>query len=174
MEIGSSRTEKRIIYKRRALLGVLVLLTFFVRNTHGIFPEPWGIPVMIMVPLVICIGMFQRETEGMIYGLFAGVLMDAFSSQTVCFHSIMLMSAGYFSGVLITRLMRNNLKTCLLLNVIFLFVYNTLFYFINYFSPDQSSTTYVFFDVYIASVFYTMLFVPFVYIAVRAIFKKLN
>lgn len=174
MEIGTTGSEKRIAYKRRVLLGALVLLTFFLWNTDGIIPKPWGITSMLMVPLVICIGMFQRETAGMVYGLFAGVLIDMFSSQTVCFHSIMLMAAGYFSGVLITRLMRNNLKTCLLLNLVFLFVYNSLFYFINYFSLTQSNTTYVYFDVYIASVFYTMVFVPFIYMTVRAIFKKLN
>ncbi len=165
------REENKIVLYRRIILTAVVLLTFFIWNTDGLFPSPWGIPAMIMVPMVITIGMFERETVGMFFGLGAGILIDAFSSQTVCFHAIMLTAAGYFSGVLITRLMRNNLKTCLMLNVIYLFIYNTAFYFVNYYSLSKNEISYVYFDVYIASVFYTMVFVPIIFWIIRAIFR---
>ena len=174
MENGSIRAEKKIIRNRRIILTAAVLAIFLVWNTDGLFPKPWGIPSMLMVPVVISIGMFERETAGMFFGLFAGMLIDTFSSETVCFHSVMLTAAGYFSGVLITRLLRNNLKTCLLLNMVFLFVYNTLFYIINYHRTVDDFIPYAYSDVYVASVFYTMVFVPFVYWIIRAIFKKSN
>ena len=174
MEKGSIRAEKKIIRNRRIILTAAVLAIFLVWNTDGLFPKPWGIPAMLMVPVVISIGMFERETAGMFFGLFAGMLIDTFSSETVCFHSVMLTAAGYFSGVLITRLLRNNLKTCLLLNMVFLFVYNTLFYLINYHRTVDDFIPYAYSDVYVASVFYTMVFVPFVYWIIRAIFKKSN
>lgn len=174
MENGSIRAEKKIIRNRRIILTAAVLAIFLVWNTDGLFPKPWGIPAMLMVPVVISIGMFERETAGMFFGLFAGMLIDTFSSETVCFHSVMLTAAGYFSGVLITRLLRKNLKTCLLLNIVFLFVYNTLFYLINYHRTVDDFIPYAYSDVYVASVFYTMVFVPFVYWIIRAIFKKSN
>ncbi len=174
MENTSIQAEKNTVRKRRIVLASVVVVAFFIWNTDALFPKPWGIPAMLMVPVVISIGMFERETAGMFYGLLAGALIDAFSSQTVCFHSIMLTVAGYFSGVLITRLMRNNLKTCLLFNVVFLFVYNTLFYLINYSSSEGEGFAYLYSDVYIASIFYTMVFVPFVYWIIRTIFKKSN
>ena len=174
MENGSIWAEKKIIRNRRIILTAAVLAIFLVWNTDGLFPKPWGIPAMLMVPVVISIGMFERETAGMFFGLFAGMLIDTFSSETVCFHSVMLTAAGYFSGVLITRLLRNNLKTCLLLNMVFLFVYNTLFYLINYHRTVDDFIPYAYSDVYVASVFYTMVFVPFVYWIIRAIFKKSN
>lgn len=174
MEDNSIRAENRIIRLRRVIFAAVILVVFFIWNTDGLFPKPWGIPAMLMVPLVISIGMFERENAGMVFGLFAGVLMDTFSAGTVCFHSIMLMIAGYFSGVLITRLMRNNLKTCLLLNVVYLFIYNTLFYLTNYHYSAEEGFAYLYSDVFVASVFYTMVFVPAVYLIVRAIFKKSN
>ncbi|MBQ8228773.1 MAG: rod shape-determining protein MreD [Clostridia bacterium] len=174
MENSSIQAEKKIIRNRRIALAAVVLAVFFIWNTDGLFPKPWGIPAMLMVPLVISIGMFEREYAGMFFGLFAGVLMDTFSSQTVCFHSIMLTAAGYISGVLITRLMRNNLKTCLLLNIVFLFINNTLFYLINYNSSGEEGFAYLYSDVYVASVFYTMLFVPLMYWIVRTVYKKIN
>lgn len=174
MENGSVHAENKVIRYRRIILTAVVLLIFFIWNTEGLFPAPWGIPAMLMVPLVISIGMFERETAGMVFGLGTGILIDAFSTETVCFHAIMLTAAGYFSGVLITRLMRNNLKTCLLLNVIYLFIYNTLFYLINYYSVSQNESSYVYSDVYLASVFYTMLFVPIIYWIIRAVFRKVQ
>lgn len=174
MEDNSIRTQNRIIRIRRVVLAGVVLGLFFLWNTDGLFPKPWGVPAMLMVPVVISIGMFERENAGMFFGLFAGLLMDTFSSRTMCFHSIMLTAAGYFAGVLVTRLMRNNLKTCLLLNVVFLFVYNTLFYFTNYYYSSESAVSYIYSDIYVASIFYTMVFVPFVYLLIRTIFKKIN
>ncbi len=172
MENGSINSENKVVRYRRIILTAVVLLTFFIWNTEGFLPKPWGVPAMIMVPLVITIGMFERETAGMLFGLGAGLLLDAFSVQTVCFHSVMLTAAGYFSGVLITRLMRNNLKTCLLFNVIFIPFYNTLFYFVNYFSLSRNEVEYVYFNIYLASVIYTMIFVPLIYWIIRAVFRK--
>ncbi len=174
MENGTISAEKKIIRNRRIIFAALVLVVFFIWNTQGIIPKPWGIPSMIMVPFVISIGMFEREYAGMFYGLFAGLLLDTFSSQTVFFHSIMLMAAGYISGVLITRLMRNNLKTCLLMNIVFLFIYNTAFYLFNYHYSSQEGINYLYSDVYIASIFYTVVFVPLIYWIVRTVFKKSN
>lgn len=174
MENDSIMVENRKKHIRRAILAAVVLVVFFVWNTDGLFPMPWGIPAMLMVPVVISIGMFERENAGLVFGLMAGLLMDSFSAETVCFHSIMLTAAGYFSGVLITRLMRNNLQSCLLLNLIFLFIYNTSYYLVIYYSTYEGGIAYLYSDVYIASVFYTMLFVPVVYLGIRAIFKKSN
>ena len=73
MENGSIRAEKKIIRNRRIILTAAVLAIFLVWNTDGLFPKPWGIPAMLMVPVVISIGMFERETAGMFFGLFAGI-----------------------------------------------------------------------------------------------------
>ncbi len=166
------QVENKAVVYRRLILTAVVLLLFFVWNSNSVIPSPWGIPAMIMVPVVVCIGMFERETAGIMFGLGTGILIDAFSSQSVCFHAIMLTGAGYFSGVLITTLMRNNLKTCLLLNLIFIFIYNTAFYLIEYYSVSKNESSFVYLDIYLASVVYTMVFVPVIYFIIRAVFRK--
>ena len=156
MPESSFYTENKINRSRRAVIAAVVLLT----------------PAMLSVPLVISIGMFERETYGMLFGLMSGALLDAFSSQSVCYHSIMLTLAGFVSGVLVTRLLRNNLKTCLLMCTIFLFVYNSLYYLIFYYKASAGAADYVYFDTYLPSVIYTSFFIPVFYWILRAIVKK--
>ena len=172
MPESSFYTENKINRSRRAVIAAVVLLTFLLENTQGLFPHPWGIPAMLSVPLVISIGMFERETYGMLFGLMSGALLDAFSSQSVCYHSIMLTLAGFVSGVLVTRLLRNNLKTCLLMCTVFLFVYNSLYYLIFYYKASAGAADYVYFDTYLPSVIYTSFFIPVFYWILRAIVKK--
>lgn len=172
MPESSFYTENKIKRSRRAVIAAVVLLTFLFENTQGLFPRPWGIPAMLSVPLVISIGMFERETYGMLFGLMSGALLDAFSSQSVCYHSIMLTLAGFVSGVLVTRLLRNNLKTCIMMCTVFLFIYNSLFYLIFYFKASGEAADYVYFDTYLPSVIYSSFFIPVFYWIVRAIVKK--
>ncbi len=172
MENGTFKIENKATVYRRLILASVVLVIFFIWNSNAVIPTPWGIPSMLMVPVVISIGMFERENAGLFFGLGTGILMDAFSTQTVCFHSIMLTVAGYFSGVLITRLMRNNLKTCLFLNVIYLFIYNTVFYMAIYYPISKNESSYVYSDIYLASVVYTMLYVPLIYFIIRTVYRK--
>ena len=172
MNSGIFLKENKANRVRRALLALTVGIVFLLQNTSGLFPRPWGIPAMLLPTLVICIGMFERELWGMFFGVLAGALIDAFSSQGFCYHSVMLLCAGYFSGLLITRLMRNNLKTCTLLSVVFLFVYNTALYLIYYFAPSQELAGYTYVNTYLPSVIYSSFFIPVFYFLVRSIEKK--
>ena len=174
MPESSFYTENKINRSRRAVIAAVVLLTFLLENTQGLFLRPWGIPAMLSVPLVISIGMFERETYGMLFGLMSGALLDAFSSQSVCYHSIMLTLAGFVSGVLVTRLLRNNLKTCLLMCTIFLFVYNSLYYLIFYYKASAGAADYVYFDTYLPSVIYTSFFIPVFYWILSSIVNNLS
>ena len=172
MENSSFYKENKINRTRRTVLTAVILLVFFLQNTEHLFPRPWGVTAMLLAPLVICIGMFERETSGMVFGAAAGALLAAFSTQTVCYHTIMLAAAGYFSGLLVTRLIRNNLNSCFLMNVVFLFVYNSLYYLLFYYSPAQENSQYVYFNMYMASGLYTAFFIPLFYVIVRAVSKK--
>lgn len=172
MENSNFYKENKINRTRRIVLTAVILLAFFLQNTEHLFPRPWGIAAMLLVPPVICIGMFEREVSGMIFGAAAGALLDAFSTQTVCYHTIMLAAAGFFSGLLVTRLIRNNLNSCFLLNIIFLFVYNSLYYLLFYYSSSQENPQYVYFNMYMASVIYTAFFIPVFYMIIRAVSKK--
>lgn len=172
MESGAFYNENKSNRLRRLILAAVILLTVFIQCTGGLFPRPWGVPAMLAVVLTVCVGMFEREIWGMLFGLFAGILLDAFSTQSLCFNSISLTLIGFVSGILITRLLRNNLKTCFILSVSALFLYNTLYFIFCCVSLAGESANYIYTNIYLASVIYSGFFIPIFYIIIRAIEKK--
>lgn len=172
MGAGTFYNKNKANRVRRIKLAAVVLVTFLLQSNRYIFPRITDAPFMLLVPLTVSIGMFGKERWGMFFGLFAGILMDVFSAESLCFHSIALTCIGFFSGLLITGIFRNSIKTFFLISGVSLLVYNTLYFFIFYFSKSGDSSGYIYANIYFASVIYTLLLAVFLYMIVRAIFVK--
>ena len=169
MGAGTFYNENKVNRIRRIKLAAVVLVTFLLQTNPYIFPRITDAPFMLLVPLTVSIGMFEKERWGMFFGLFAGVMMDAFSAESHCYHSIALTCIGFFSGLLITGIFRNSLKTFFLISGVSLFLYNTIYFLIFYFSKSGSESNYVYANIYFASVIYTLLLAVFSYLIVRAV-----
>lgn len=172
MDNGTFYNEDKANRTRRIKLAAVIFVTFILQNNQYIFPRPTAVPVMLLVPLTVCIGMFERELWGMFFGLFAGVLLDAFSAESLCFHSIALTCIGFVSGLLITGIFRNNMKTFYLFTTGALLIYNTLYFLIFYCHKAAHEADYVYVNVYFASVIYTLLFAFVFYFLVRYLFSS--
>lgn len=162
------------IVKRRILLAAITLITFLIQNTGGLFPAPGGIHAMLLVPLIVCIAMFETEFSGLFYGLFAGAMLDAFSSVTLSYHAILLTTIGFCTGALITYLMRNNLLCAVILTAIFTFIYNSLYFVIYYAFKNVDSSVFIYFKYFFVSTFYTVIFTPLFYLVVKAVATRLK
>ncbi|NLX93857.1 MAG: rod shape-determining protein MreD [Clostridiales bacterium] len=164
--------ENKNIYIRRALYALLLLLTAVLQNTQGLFPEIFGVRAMLLIPAVVCIGMHERDVAGLFFGLFAGVLWDAFSAGPPNFNAIMLTVAGYVCGLLIGSIMRNNIMTALLLSTSFIFIYNTAYWLFAYVVKGYDNVFEVYLRFYLPSVLYTVFFMPIFYYLVRTVKLK--
>lgn len=164
--------ENKVNRIRRIKLAAVILVTFFLQTNQYIFPRITNAPFMLLVPLTVSIGMFEKERWGMFFGLLAGVMMDAFSAESLCFHSVALTCIGFFSGLLITGIFRNSMKTFILISGVSLFIYNTLYFLIFYFSKSGGSAGYIYANIYFASIIYTLLLSVFLYMIVRKISVK--
>lgn len=171
MEFISKLDSKNKII-RRAILALFVILTFFFQNTGGLFPAPAGIHAMLLIPLTVSIAMFEREFAGLFFGLLAGAMLDAFSSDSICFHAISLTIIGFAAGALIKYMMRNNFVCAMILSAAFTFIYNTL-YFVLYSAFDGIEKPFIIYLRYfLPAVIYTVIFTPLYYFIVREISKK--
>ncbi|MBP3447360.1 MAG: rod shape-determining protein MreD [Clostridia bacterium] len=168
--IGKLGGKKTV--ERRAVLIALAVLTFVFQNTGGLFPSPFGIKAILLIPLTICIAMFEREFAGIFFGLLSGVMLDSFSSQSVVFNSLFFTVIGFTAGALITYLMRNNLLCATIMTAVASVFYSTLS-FVVYSAFDPIENHFIFFlRYYLASAIFTVLMTPVYYIIVRAIFKE--
>lgn len=164
--------ENKNIYIRRSLYAAVIIIAAMLQNTRGLFPEIFGVRAMLLIPAVVCIGMHERNIAGLFFGLFAGLLWDAFSAGPQNLNAILLSAAGYFCGLLIGTVMRNNIMTALLLSTGCIFIYNTVYWLFAYVVKGYDNAFGVYLKFYLPSVLYTVILMPVFYYIVRTIKLK--
>ena len=110
------RKRTRILLLRRAIFALLILGAHLLQNTPGAFPSVCGVRAFFLLSLTVCLGLFEREVAGALFGAFAGVLWDSVSPLGDGFHALLFMLIGAACGILINTILRNNLFTALLLS----------------------------------------------------------
>ncbi len=164
-------TRRKKLILRRGFLALFILLLSVLQNTDGFFPQVFGARALLLIPAVTCISMFERDISGMFFGLFAGALWDIFSSGGD-FNALYLLSAGFICGTLINTIMRNNLVTAALLSFTATAIYSIGYWLIHYIFPGMDSAVQMLLKYYLPGIFYTAVFIPVLFIIVRAIEKK--
>ncbi len=169
--ILESQNKKIII--RRAILGLMLLAIAVIQNTDGLFPQPFGVRASLLIPAVVCVAMFERDMAGMFFGLFAGALWDTYT-EGADFNALYLFIAGFVCGTLINTIMRNNIVTAALLSGFFIMIHPLIYWLFHYVFAGLDNAGFMFLRYYLPGMVYTAIFIPFMFIAVRAIEKKFS
>lgn len=163
-------TERKKLILRRGSLALILLVLSVLQNTDGFFPQIFGVRALLLIPAVICIAMFERDTAGMFFGLFAGALWDMHAGGA-SFNALYLLAVGFICGTLINTIMRNNIITASLLAAIFVPVYIVGYWFFHYIVGGLDMAGFMFLRYYLPSIVYTALLLPPMFIVVRSIEK---
>ena len=166
MRFASSRN----IYIRRAVTAMLVFITALFQHS-GFIPEFFGAPAMLLVPLTVCIAMFERSIPGMCFGALAGLWWDFALSGGDGFFSVILTAVGFTTGVLVTLVFRNNIRAALLLSLGALSFCNISHWLMFIIRKGYEGGFDLLFSRYIPSVLYSLIFVFVYYYIVSLIFK---
>ena len=169
-DIITSETNSKPLVARRAWLLLIIIITAVLQNT-GIFPPRiFGVSALPLLPLAICISMFEREWAGIILCVVAGVFCDIPMATGDGFYAIFFLIVCFISGLLITSRMRNNLLTASLIGFVACMLQALTYWLIFYAFKGYGQG--LFFEFYLPSAIYSFLFVPFFYFIVRAVFRK--
>ncbi len=128
------RFEGLPVFIKRVILFVLVLLTSMLQNTDGLLPVIFGARLFPLIPLIICIGMCEGETAGLIYGLAGGTFWDVCASGLDGIHAFYLAFIGCLSGILVHYFMRNRLLTQYCICGISCIGYSVIYWFVTVYS----------------------------------------
>ena len=163
--------DNKNLYIRRALFVLLVVLTAVFQHTKGAVPSVFGAKAFLLIPLTVCIAMFEKSMGGLSFGILAGVLWDFATVRGDGFYAVMLALAGYTAGVGVAYIMRNNIFSALLLSAgasAFVSVgYWLVFILMKGFEGAWS----ILFGFYLPSALYTFIFTAVYYYLVRAIVR---
>ena len=115
--------------------------------------------------------MFERDLFGMVLGLFAGALWDMTASGA-SFNALFLLTVGFLCGTLINTIMRNNVITAFILSTVSALIYNIGYWLIHHFFSGFDKAAFILLRYYLLSTVYTVIFVPLIFIVIRAVEKK--
>ena len=170
MTLESQR--KNLIF-RRLCLALILLLISVIQNTEGLFPQPFGVRALLLIPAVVCMSMYERDIVGMLLGLFAGVLWDVFTVGA-SFNALFLLTIGFICGTLINTIMRNNVVTATILGTAASLIYNIFYWAFNFPMAGLDRPLFMLLRYYIPGIIYTALFIPLTFIIVRNVEKRFS
>lgn len=162
------------LYIRRIAFVLVIFFVALLQNTPHLFPTIMGAHAFLLIPLVVCIAMFERDLASTLMGIFAGALWDVSSSWGDGFNAIFLMLIATVVGLLINYLMRNNLSSAMLLGGLSVALYVIIHWFIFIVCRGIEGAFKLFLIFYLPSAIYTVIFVPIFYIIMRSFLKKLK
>lgn len=151
--------NKALDYPLLVFIAISYLLIYIIQYTDGVFEKDFGFP-QLMLPAAIFSGMFFGDRLGALYGICIGAAVDAVSANVICYNTIFMLLAGYFSGVLVQLIINNNFRSSIIVSVLFSFVYYFGLWIINGFDKLTLSINLIpsfFSTVFFSLVFYLLL-----------------
>ena len=148
----------------RYLAYVLELLVLFMlQETPGLLPSIFGARPVLLFPAVVAIAMLEPEVPALLFGVVGGLFCDFGLSGMLGFHALVLGVLCFFISLVIRAYLQNNMATAILTGVwsLGLVVLAQWFflYFFQYSYPAYALTHH-----YLPKYFYTLLFLPLLYL----------
>lgn len=150
----------------------LVVLLFGVLQISDVMPTFFGIRFLPLLPLTVVLGMFERETYGLYYGLLAGIMWDMNVGGGDGFNAFFFSLVGFSCGLLMTYLMMNNLITASILCSLWTVIYFFVSWLIFVVSKGSDGSLRILLTDYLPTALINILTLPLCYYAVRAVMKK--
>ncbi len=114
-------------YLQYSLLGLFLVMLWSLQSApDSLFTLSLLRPVPVVV-FVVTVGIVYGEMVGGAFGLFAGMLMDLYTTPSVAFHAVLLTALGIFCGLAVKHWLMNNLLT-----MVVLWFVGSLIYFVLY------------------------------------------
>lgn len=158
-------------YIRYCIYALAIGLTFLLQSSSVAFPEIFGARAFLLLPLSVCIAMYEREIPSAIFGAFSGLLWDSVSGIEG-FNAIVIMLLCAVCSILISHLMQNNIVTAVVLCASAVAIYELLYIIVSFgFSGGGNPVKHIL-TFYLPSFIYTMVFVPVYYYIVNYFFVR--
>lgn len=165
------RDLNRIIRYLAYTLELLVL--FMVQQTPGLTPAIAGVRPVLVLPAAVAMAMFEEEVPAMVFGIVAGLFCDFGYSGTLGYHALVMALVCFFVSVLVRAHLQVNIVTAVLMGgwtmaVAFGGQWLCFYYF------RYSMAGYAFSHHYVPKYFYTLLFIPLLYLLNKGLAEALG
>lgn len=161
-------------YLKWTAYGLVILLTAILQSLPHFLPVLGSARPTLMVPVTVCIAMFEGPIGGAAAGVFGGVLWDLFSDRLLGFNALILLIICCICGLMSQLFIRNNLISSMLMTAAALFVQGLINWFLNDFLLESSQALFALINFTLPGFFYSLILTPPLYLAVYKVSKLLR
>lgn len=155
----------------RRIVFFFLILGCGILQVSGVLPEIFGLKLLPLLPLTVTVGMFERETYGLSFGLLAGILWDMNLATADGAYAFFFALAGFVCGLLMTYLMMNNLITAYILTGFWGILYAVFSWLLSVGIHSFDSGWKLFVSFHLPNALLNIILMPVFYYIVRAIKK---
>lgn len=156
---------------RRGLLLLLAIITAIIQHTPGFRLTLGSLSPMLLVPFVVCVAMYERSLQGLVFGFISGALWDFATSGADGMFTLMLSVIGFGLGVMITLYLRNRLVTAVFLSFVSSLAVSVAYWLVTVLRKGYDGTWEILFTHFLPLAVYSVLFVFVYYYLVGFIIK---
>ncbi|MBQ6263835.1 MAG: hypothetical protein IJK60_00100 [Clostridia bacterium] len=153
---------------RLACVAALVLIFSVLQNTPKLFPSFFGAKAFLLIPAVVSVAIFEKDTGGIFFGLFAGALWDICASGSD-YYAVFLVTVGFVCGSLLNNIMRPNILTNLLLTAVWTAIFCLGHWIVRYIISGIDSAAHALLTYYLPSFIWTVALSPLIFLVVSAV-----
>lgn len=111
------RIDTDILWRVLVSAGLLIFFALLQTTIFARF-RPFGAVPDLMLPLVIAVGMTEREKWGAVFGVAAAFVIESLGGAPVSLLALLYMPAGYLSGILTIEMFRDSFAVRLLFTAV--------------------------------------------------------
>lgn len=166
--------QTKIKTKRYLMYALIIFLAHILQNTVPIFPQIAHVRPLLLIPVAVCIAMFEGEIVGAAAGVLAGMLWDTVTVTADGYVALYLMVACAICGVLLRIFLRNNIVTYFIMSsgIMLVYLISYVLFFVS--ARGIDGAVQVFVRYYIPMGLYSFILTPLWYYLVRTIYRKFS
>lgn len=143
--------------KRIISLFLLIIVCFLLQTTaFQAIALADTVPNLLLI-LIVAIGYMRGTTEAMLFGMFAGLLIDCQYGSVIGIYSFLYMLVGYLSGVCNKIYYRDDYTIPIILVAVCDMVFNFIYYIIAFLLRNRTNLLYYIRRIMLPELVYTVL-----------------
>lgn len=146
-----------------------IIILYVIQQNYILIPEIFRGRPIILIPALISISVFENKYSSAAFGAFTGVLLDIGISGAVGIHMIAMCAVGYLCSWCTSRFIKVNIIVYTLLCILGVFTIGIIRFLFFYVANQYGSYMYTFINAYLASMAYTLIISPSLYLFNRAL-----
>lgn len=158
-------------YVRYTIYTALIVLAAVLQNSLNIIPDIFGARAFLLLPICVCIAIFEREIASAVFGVIAGVLWDVSAGQDG-FNAFVLLLIGAVCSLLVSHFMRRNVLAATVLGAGAVVSYNIIYVLVNLVAQGAGNSIKQLFSFYLLSGIYTVILVPVAFLLISYVYEN--